>query len=379
MITEKNYLALKSTEQLIKIEQAQLEAVVNNSGIALNEANEIKAVFLPFLIQLAETQAKASKIDFENPSEIDENIARELRLATVKIRTAAEKVKDEQKKMDLLKGNLKQASYNVIAASCKLTEEIFFNVEKAREIATKKMQEVLRQDREEKLSPYTESAAMYPLGLMTEDAFNDLYFGLRISHENKLEAEKKAEEDRIEAIKAEAERIESQRLDNIRLQKEAEEREKQIATEKAKIKKEIEAMEKEISIEREKARQDQYRKDADLAKERAKERKALEEKARKEAEERAKLQAVIRAKEEAELKAIREAEIKLKAEIKAQKDAEKKAELAPDKDKLLAFAKLLNDLPRPEVKSIDAASIAANVNGLLAKVYAYILENSNKL
>ena len=179
------------TQEIAIIQPDQLEKVVSNSGIAIQEGEEIKRSYLPFLSQLAETQSQATKINFENPSQIDETIARELRLKTVKIRTGAEKIKDSRKQGYLLKGNLEQAAYNLIAASCKLTEATFENVEKARELAEKKRQIELRKEREEKLSPYTENVVIYPLGLMSEDEFSALYVSLRSAHESRLEAERK--------------------------------------------------------------------------------------------------------------------------------------------------------------------------------------------
>ena len=71
--------------------------------------------------------------------------------------------------------------------------------------------------------------------------------------------------------------------------------------------------------------------------------------------------------------------MKLQAEVKAKLVAEKKAKLAPDKTKLLNFMQSINDLPRPDVKSIEAASIASNANTLLVKVSNYIKENAEKL
>ncbi|HUU50916.1 MAG TPA: hypothetical protein VMW81_08155 [Nitrospinota bacterium] len=343
--------------EIKKIEPKQLDEALNNSGLAIQEGEEIKKSYLPFLTMLAEAQSQASKINFESPSELDENIARELRLKTVKIRTAAEKLKEERKRIYLLRGNLEQASYNIIAASCKLTEEVFLNVEKAREIAEKKRQEALRREREEKLSPYAEDLVIYPLGLMKEDEFEALYISLRTVHENKLAAEKRAEEERLAKEKAEAEERERQRLENIRLKKEAEEREKQIAIEREKARREQEKKEKELQIEREK---DEL------------ERRMLEERARKEREKRENLEAIIRVKREAEEKAKREAEKKKRMEERAN-------HLAPDKTKLLNFCQTINDLPRPEVKSIEAADIASKANILLFKTVSFIKENANKL
>ena len=76
--------ATKET-QLVKIEPTQLEEIVKNSGLAIQEGEEIKKSYLPFLMQLSEAQSQASKINFQDPGDLDENIARELRLKTVRI------------------------------------------------------------------------------------------------------------------------------------------------------------------------------------------------------------------------------------------------------------------------------------------------------
>lgn len=366
---------VKTENHLVKIEPDQLEEVVKNSGLAIQESEDIKKSYLPFLSQLAEVQSQADKINFTNPVELDETIARELRLRTVKIRTASEKLKDERKKMYLLRGNLEQASYNLIAASCKVTEEVFFNVEKAREIAEKKRKEQLRIDRSEKLSPYTENVVMYPLGEMSEEQFTELYSGLRIAHENKLEAEKKAEEERLAAIEAERINQENIRLENERLKKEAEEKEKALAAEREQTRKENEEKERLAEIERKRQAQVLADQQAKAEKERA----DLLTKAESERKEKERLEKELADKKAAEEKARKEAEARTKAEEKAKALAEKKARLAPEKTKLFNFMQAINDLPRPEVKSIEAASIAANANTMLVQAANYIKENADKL
>jgi hypothetical protein len=361
--------------QLVKIKPDQLEEVVKNSGLAIQESDEIKKSYLPFLSQLAEVQSQAVKINFESPSMLDENIARELRLATVKIRTSSEKLKDERKKMYLLRGNLEQASYNLIAASCKVTEEVFFNVEKAREIEEKKHKEQLRIDRSEKLSPYTEAASLYPLGEMSEDQFSELYSGLRISHENRLAAEKKAEEDRLATIEAERVKQEATRIENEKLKLAAIEREKETQAEKEKIQRVYAEKEHLAEIERQK----QAKILADQKAKADKDRAFLLAKADRERIARENIEAEVKRKKEVDGKLKRDAELKLQADQKAKAKAEKAAKLAPDKIKLLAFGQALNDVPRPEIKNIEAAEIMANINGLLVKLNNYIVENANKL
>ena len=169
--------------EIIKIETTQLEKVVTESGLAIQEGEEIKKSYLPFLSQLAEIQSQATKINFETPAIIDETIARELRLQTVKIRTKSKELKDERKKGYLLRGNLEQAAYNLIEASCKLTEDVFVNVEKAREFAEKKRKEQLRADRTEKLLPYVpaESMYLYALSEMSDEQFEATFDGLKMA------------------------------------------------------------------------------------------------------------------------------------------------------------------------------------------------------
>jgi hypothetical protein len=417
--------------ELVKIEESQLETVVKNSGLALIEGEEIKAAYLPFLSRLVEIQSQASKINFETPARIDEEIASRLRKDTVKIRTDAEKLKDEQKRVDLLRGKVKQDSYNLIASSCKLAEEVFYNVEKARELAEKKLKEQLRIERSEKLSPYTENVNTYLLGEMSETQFSELYTSLRASHEQRLEAEKKAEEDRLALIKAEKEEQERIRVENIRLQREAKEKEAELEKERARIRKENEEKERLAEIERQKnaailkAQQEKADKErVELLAKADQERKEKEELRSKRAEQlrsyiifirdyngmislpekeyqkefadiqiAAKQHYEFEAKEnqrkeaerqkqvakQAEALAMQIAKQKKEVEQKAKAAAEKAAKLAPDKDKLLKFMQEINDLPRPEVLSIEAANIAANANTLLCKVAAYILENANKL
>jgi hypothetical protein len=381
--------------EIVKIESTQLEKVVTESGLAIQEGEEIKKSYLPFLVQLAEIQAQATKINFESPAEIDETIARELRLKTVKIRTGSKDLKDERKKGYLLRGNLEQAAYNLIEASCKLTEDTFVNVEKAREFAEKKRKEQLRSDRTEKLLAFipVESMYLYALSEMSEDQFDDLYSGLQLAAEKKVAEEKRIESERIAKEKKDAEEREAQRLENIRLQKQAEEREKQIIAERenaakilaeqkakdaAKIEKEIlyqKQIVKEAEIEREKQADILAKQKAAADKERAEllaKNQANIEKAEKERKEKEQLLAKIEYEKQVQQKIADAAK-------KAQLQTEKKAKLAPDKDKLLNFMQAIHDLPRPEVKSIEAGEIAANANTLLVKVANYIRDNASKL
>jgi membrane protein involved in colicin uptake len=99
------------------------------------------------------------------------------------------------------------------------------------------------------------------------------------------------------------------------------------------------------------------------------------QKAEREAKE--KLEAELKAKAEAEQKARKEAEEKAAAELKAKQDAEKKAKAAPDKAKLNDFAKMLDELTLPELKSEEANKVLSDAKTLLQKVSTFIREKSS--
>jgi hypothetical protein len=188
---------------VVKVTPDQLDEVIKSSGLEIQEGEQIKQSFLPFLVQLSDIQEQSTKINFEHPADIDEKIARELRLKTVKIRTGASDLKDSRKKIHLLKGNLEQASYNLIAASCKLAEETFTQVEKAREIAEAKRKAELKAQREIEAQPYAEYLPFgIDLGQLDEAGYNNLLTGAKMQLQAKIDAELKAEQKRIADQKA---------------------------------------------------------------------------------------------------------------------------------------------------------------------------------
>jgi hypothetical protein len=317
--------------ELVKIESTELDRVVTNSGLAIQEGEEIKQSYIPFIVQLAEIQEQSKKINFENPQSIDETIARELRLKTVKIRTGASDLKDERKRIFLLKGNLEQAAFNLISASCKLTEETLNNVEKAREIAEKKRKDERKLKRIEILTALEFDFTFVDILNMPDEQFDKLVLQLENERDAKIQAAIQIEKERLE--KLEAERIENERirLENEKLQAEIKEKERLAEIER---KKQAELLEAE------------RKKQAEIL---AKQKAESERLAKIEAEKQSKLQAEIKAQKEAKEKLEREIQAKKDSEILAKQEAEKKAEferlekirveklasLAPDKEKLI--------------------------------------------
>jgi hypothetical protein len=402
--------------ELVKIESTQLESVVKESGLAIQEGEEIKQSYLPFIIALSEIQENAGKINFDNPQPIDETIARELRLKTVKIRTGASDLKDSRKRTFLLKGNLEQAAYNLIAASCKLTEETFVNVEKAREIAENKRKAERRNQRVEILTPLGFDYSYTDLSNMPDEQFDSLVSVIKKDIEEKKQAELKAENERIEKEKAEKtflsrklellnmgakedegkiilickenedfsniiyvndlialtddkyenyksefmatvkvnkEYDEAQRLENIRLKKEAKERERLA---------EIERKKQSDLLAAEKAKAEKERKEAE---EKAAKLKAEnDDKLEAERKERERLANELKAKQDKEA-----------AELKAKQEAENKAKSAPDKEKALVYAKQIESIALPEIDSEEIYSLILKADEYLKKLAAGLRKN----
>lgn len=392
--------------------QVALDRIVNDSGLQLNDAETIKQSYLPYFVQIAEIKEQAKKIDFENPKSIDEKIARDLRLKTVKIRTGSEAVKDERKKIHMLKANVEQSAWNLIKTTCQLDEEVFMQVEKKREIAEAKRKAELKQQRLIELQPYTQfiSIEFINLGEMSDEAYGNLIEGARLQLQAKIDAEAKEIERKAAQQKAEDE-------ERARINKENEALKAQEAARisKEKADKEVKDVRFEVrkaqmlkagftyhgsyfktaywsayweqvyrpdddfwndyTLDIEKARVEFVAKEAEIEKGRTRiqtlDKKIAEQKAAAE-------------KWEQQQKRDAQEKTRLEAEAKEKEDREQqKARLAPDKTKLVEFAGAINTLQvslLPESFTSDAArKIHSDAVALLGKVSKFIREKSENI
>jgi len=322
------------TLELSVIEIPEFLPVTKQSGI--EKAEHYAATFAPFMITVKELSEKASGINHNEPSALDAKLAREVRLALVKNRTATATKKDESKAALLAESNLIQNLHNVVVNTSQLIEADLTAVEKYAENKEKERIEALRVNRAEQLSSFVEDANIFPLGTMTEDAFTELLTGSRLAFEKRQEDARLAEERRI---KEENDRLEEQkriREENDRLKKEAEEQQKELEAERKRQAEKLAAIEAENKKEREKAAAEQKKKDEAAATELRKQKEAAD-----------KLAAELKAKEAAEKKAAAE---KLAAEKKSAK--------APDKDKLKAVISLMPTFTAIDLKTNEAQIVA---------------------
>jgi colicin import membrane protein len=248
---------------------------------------------------------------------------KELRLKIVKNRTQGiEKWHKENKEFFLTGGRFVDAVKNKEVAENDRMESNLLEKEKHFENLEKARLKAVHEERVSKLLPFNYEIGNVDFSGMDENMFNAILTGAETNHKAKIEAERLAEEQRLEAIRLAIEEKEKQRVEMERLKAENEAKEKQLEAERKEAEK--------IRLA-EKAKQD-----AILA-----EQKRLSDiEAKKQAEiiakqkaESERLQAELKTKQQAELKAKRESELKSENE---RKEAEKLAK-APIKKQLIVW------------------------------------------
>lgn len=212
---------LHTSEIIIQLPE-ELTTIVVNSGI--DKAEQHAATFAPFMIAVKEFSNKAESLNKDQPGLLDAQIARQIRLAMVKNRSAADQAKDTRKAGLLAESNLIQNLFNVVVNTSKLVEADLTAIEKHAELKEQARQTAIKAERAEALAPYLPDPNIYPLGTMSDDAFETLLTGSRLALEQKQLAEQQAE---LERVRVENERLAEQeriKAENERLKKEAAER-----------------------------------------------------------------------------------------------------------------------------------------------------------
>lgn len=206
---------------------------------------------------------------------------------------------------------------------------------------------------------------------------------LHTAEQKRLAEQKEAQ--RIETLRLEAERLEQQRISAEIV---AKQRELELAAQKVRLEQE--------AVENQRKQQVEHERQLQLAAERERQLKEQAERDRIEAIEREKqieAENERRAKEVAEqaehdrLAAIETERLRIEKEIAdkaaakklAEAKAKRKADLAPDKEKLVALAKSLDNYELPKLKMTEAEEVITNVRNLLSKVSVYINQQIDKL
>lgn len=358
--------------QLIEVLPAEVAQIAQN--VSVEKRNEVQSVLNHVFNGVSKMREQLETVVVQDENDkTNMKLANTIRLGVRQVRLDAEKTFDA-----------KRAEVQAQMLSYKTEDQLWLKAKQTMQILTKEIEENARwkeetrqrfeaEQKELKVQHRMVQVAKFAPELqraefenMSDESFSLFVAGIEKQYNDKIEAEKKAEAERIEKEKAEIAERERIRKENERLKAEAEAKEKQLIAERAKAEAERKAIEEAAKKERE---------------ENERKLKAEQETARiaaeKAAAEKAKLEAEIKAKAEAEEKERKEAEAKVIAEQKAKEAAEKKAKNAPDKTKLIELAAQIDGLNLPELKSEEANKILTDAKTLLAKVSNFIREKSS--
>ena len=264
-------------------------------GLTDVTAKQIRQQFEPMLQKMEELETEFnSVVNLPIGEKKTSEKAKELRLKYVKVRTGTAEIHKLQKAFYLNGGRFVDGWKNAQIFASEGKEKKLEEIEKYLENLEKARIEKLNEERTALILPYINPEDVIPYGVMQADVW-DAYYNAKVKAFNdRIEAEKKAEADRIEKEKAEAEERARIKAENEKLKAEAEEKEKQLTEERKK--REAEAMKLKAKADAEK--------------------KALELKIKKETDAKNKLLAEAKAKADAERK---EQEDILKEKLKLDK------------------------------------------------------------
>lgn len=266
-------------------------------NVSLEKRTEVQNVLNHVFNGVSKMRAQLDNIVVEDENDkVNMKLANTVRLGVRQERLNAEKTFDA-----------KRAEVQAEMLSFKTEDQLWLKAKQTMQILTKEIEENARwkeetkqrfdaeqkelivQQRMSKVIVIAPDILRSEIENMSDESFDLFFSGIEKKYNDKIEAEKKIEAERIAREKAEADERERMRVENEKLKAEREVKEKELAEERAKHEAE---------------------------------RKVAEEKARKEREE-----------AELKLKAEREASAKLEAELKAKKDAEERsAKEKADKD-----------------------------------------------
>lgn len=316
------------------------ELAVIAANVSAEKRNEVQSVLNHVFDGVAKMRAQLDSVIVADPDDrVNMKLANTIRLGVRQVRLEAEKTFDA-KRTEVQQQMLGFKTEDSLWLKAKqtmqlLTKEIEENArwkEETRDRFEAEKRELKIQQRLLKISNISPETSRLEIENMSDDTFEIFFVGVEKAHNESIEAEKKAEAERIIKEKAEAAENERIRIENEKLRIEAAEKEKQLLA------------------EREKA-----------------------------AVEKAKLEAEIKAKKDAEERMQKEAAKKAITEQKAKEAAERKEKNAPDRIKLTDLAAKIEMLGMPETKGEEAQKIISDVQILLAKVVVFIREKSAHL
>lgn len=370
--------------QLVKL-PAEVEQLAQ--GVTVEKRNEVQSVLNHVFNGVSSMREQLDSVAVKDENDTASmKVANTIRLNVRRVRLDAEKTFDA-----------KRAEVQAQMISFKTEDALWLKAKQTMQILTKEIEETAKWKEDTKIRIELERQelkiaqrlqqmqAIRPecqrpdIEFLSDEMFATLLNAAKIEQQRQIEEQQKAEAERIETERKEKlstdRRAKTIRLVNfienyeqvqfgdlseddfMQIVSSAIENRTAHEAEQERIKKDLEDKEAALHAERKKREAEA----AELREKIAEQERA--EKQRKEAEEAARKKA---AEEEA-------------ARQKAEAEAARKAAAAPDCEKLLKLAELIDGISMPELSSYDAVEIATNARGLLDKVVAYINSKATAL
>lgn len=181
--------------KIIKLDTPEMEVIEKS------RAKQIKDAFDPMVKMLIGFEEKYNIVVSEANEEITKAVtikAKRLRLDIGKVRIETGKLKDKQKEYIRLEDKAIMGVHNVLVWAVKEKEDKLKEIENFFEIQEQKRLESLQAERAEKLSAYIDDAHDRNLSGMDDDVWNAYFSAKKKEYEDRIEAERIAEEERIE-------------------------------------------------------------------------------------------------------------------------------------------------------------------------------------
>lgn len=329
----------------------ELTTIANQAGLAEQKSKQLLEAFAGLFQEAKKIVSECKDIQVKDENDIPGmKEARVNRLRLREVRIEVEQTRKELKEQSLRESKAIDGISNVIKALIVPVEEHLEEQEKFAEILQKQRLEKRFSDRILVLSKFDKDLSIYNVREMTDELFSSLVTQLQKEKDEnekaRIEEERlAAEEEKIRERKEEETRLEVERL-----RKEAEEKNKQIEADR---KKHEEELRKQNEIQQAKIN--------------------AEKKAREQAE------AKLKAEQELQEKKRLEEKQAIEAKKRLEEEQQRQALLAPDKEKLLELANLIDTVQMPAVQSNEANSVIRATNEMLNKVTNYIREKAKTL
>lgn len=320
-----------------------------------DSAATLRACFEEMFSQVEDWTARAKLIKVTDESQKREmKLARESRLALREIRVKAEHARKRLKEDSTRRGKAIDGIANVLKALVEPIEAHLLEQETFAERAEATRRDALKSARESALRALGADPSVYAnLGETSEETWELTLDAARAAREAKLEEAKQAELVRVEAERIAAEKREAARVAAAHAEAQRVEREKSQLEENARLKEERAKLEREateLKLDKDKAERERLEV---LERERVSQIQAQRE--REDAESRARLE-----REEAAR-------------------AQQAAALAPDRDKLAAFADAIRALDVPILTTPAGKAAAIKVREQIEKMAAWVAKTGAAL